>query len=227
MRNKSVNHCKNAVNALGQIGLIVGWGFKDSNFFLNFETGERIEVGKDLTGVTIISDEEGRKLYKERNYPQTIFDDTFYKKDCGIEIADRQKSYGMLHDTHLKLFFEESTNGFWTDDFSRAMANILSLVELTKDPDYHYIDEGNRGEGMKLMQKYMLGDGSSYEKWCNRMGMQGEIEVTDDEIIDGLVEALEIAKTDTRMRDTMTTGPMVQGVVEFAHFMEIAKNKKS
>ena len=63
------------------IGVIIHWGFKNSNQFMNYEKGI-IEPIKDLSEVQIISHDEFDKLYKERNIK---------------EGTKREQEYGKVH----------------------------------------------------------------------------------------------------------------------------------
>lgn len=122
VKEKLTHHVCGIMN--NQIGIVNYWAFKDSFLFLNYEAGEVQEVKKH-SDVKVISGEEFNALYDERNIK---------------EGNEREKQYGKVHETFLKVMSYGTTrkSGKWSNDFGRDVMFTKGEVELYKELCQHY-----------------------------------------------------------------------------------------
>lgn len=128
-------HGKFALNKRGELGRLQLWAWNNCYRFLNFETGKSSTcaisrfLSETPTGFTILSDEEWRKVYEEKNEPAHLFEkaNEHYTKFIGdkTQFTERQIRYGIIHDNLLHLMDKE-TNKLWSAEFCTAMAYIIS-----------------------------------------------------------------------------------------------------
>ncbi len=151
----------------GYIGVILYWKFKDLYLFVNHEKST-VEQVLDLSEVEVLKTDKYQKLYKERNK---------YEGD------DRERMYGALHESALKVFSTcvSSPEGLWTYDFCREVASFKGMMDfralLNQDGVFNKSDVDSSHK--KYLSKTMLGTGSTYEVLCGRMFKE---EVPEDEI---------------------------------------------
>lgn len=235
IRKKSKYHYKPVCNNIGQLGIIGGWSFNDSNYFLNCETGESIEVDKNLTGITIIDGKEWNDSFKKKNYPDDLFDNgpnhNWYRKTNSKKLGhtDRQKNYGIIHDIYLKHVMEEGTNGIWHSDFVRGVANIASFIALSEDTNLYEKFENNTLSGNErnvLIEKYLIGSESVYSQYCDKMSLLGDKpnKVSDEEIVQLFKTA--ITSRAVCVLKTIVDNPMFENTpLEFNYYFNIAKQQ--
>jgi hypothetical protein len=219
------------------LGVIQLWAWNNCYLFLNYDTGKPVKISiEDISKLKIISHEEERKLYKEKNYPDEVFDNHycsehheghFFKGNKEL-YSDRDRQYGLIHDKMLKLHFDHTTNKIWTVDFCRGVAYMIAsyyfqvkimekygtLVEAKKDPEFE-----------ELFRKYFMSkDGDDvYSKYCDKMGVCDKIaKLSEKEIIHYInkVKQLPVKLSKAIFKSSNKIG----GSKEFKYYFEKSNN---
>lgn len=184
-------HNKKAINNInGHIGLINNWGWKGSYVFVDVEDGTTTEM-KDLNDVRIIGDDEFYSLYDDRNY---------HVPKKGEVFTDRQKRYGKIHDFTLNAT-QKYSNGEYSDDFCREVAQIISTTAFYKailkeygTVDVEKIKEKDPSGLKEIFYSYQMCEDSCYSNMCDKMGLHGDSVMSESEIIGYLEDAREFSE---------------------------------
>jgi hypothetical protein len=161
------------------IGAIFYWKFKRKFIFQNYELGI-LEYFYEPNGVRVLSNEEYRKLYDERNVH---------------EGNERERTYGKVHETWLKVWTEGVTKtGKWVSNFCRELASMKGTIEFQKELKKHgiYKKDDITPEHKGIALKHLLSDGSTYSNYFKKIETE---EITEDEILDIVTEYYSMHKS--------------------------------
>ena len=177
------------LNSTGQLGLLQEWGWKKSHIFMNAETGVTIEARPE--DVTMIDKAVWDDVWKERNRPVEYFDpaNSLYNGKPGL--SERQIHYGVIHDTTLESCFFGGTNRFWTADFCRGLAQMVAMLEMSESlmaGGVSKLNDLSKEEKDVFIKRFLIGDNSVYEVWCNRSGLHNgkTCDITEEEIVEAI-----------------------------------------
>ncbi len=157
-----------------QIGFINYWQFKNGYIFLNFEKVE-VEPINDINQVTILSEDEYDKLYKERNIH---------------EGNEREKEYGKIHEGILNVFQDGTTEktGRWSFEFCQELAFTKANIDFLKEIDKDGFTGGLSDVGPEykdIFLKYHISPDCVYMDYCDKMMNE---EVSEEEILEIMSE---------------------------------------
>lgn len=159
------------------------WGWKGCYIFLDLEDN-KTHIIRDISKYNVLGEEEGRKIFNERNYT---------KPKNGEILDKRQLRYGKIHDNLLNIN-EVGTNGTYTNRYTRGVAFLISQYYFLKDLKKKYgenykvsLDKMAKDEKFKneMVNKYMFGNDSMYIEYCRKMDNN---EVTEDEVMAYLIK---------------------------------------
>lgn len=169
----------------GHLGVINNWGWKGIYLFLDVENGDIVKLGS-IDEVDLISKEEFKKLYDERNYRDPKEGETF---------NPRQKTYGKIHDFTLKSTMGDGcSSGEYSNQFCREMASIIATYLFYKEilEKYRSIEEAREDKDnfMEIFKKYHMSPECTYSEMCDKMGLHGDSpKVGEDQIMDYIENA--------------------------------------
>lgn len=197
-------HGKFALNKRGELGRLQLWAWNNCYRFLNFQTGKSTTCAlarfhESQTSFTILTDEEWRKIYAEKNEPAHLFEkvNEHYTKFIGDrnQFTERQIKYGLIHDNLLHLMNKE-TNKLWSAEFCAAMAFIISqyhfyceVIKIYGSIEKLKKDEEGRD---RLITKYLI-SGDMTDMFTVKSKAMGRLDceptITEEEIHKSILKA--------------------------------------
>ena len=177
------------------LGMLMLWAWNKSYIFLNFDNGRRtiLPIEGIEKKVKFLSKEEYDKIYRERNYPDEIFENhyeerhraNYFKGDKKL-YTKRQQQYGLIHDNIIK-HIDNMTNKLWTNDFCRAIAHMITnyhfYTMIIKDYGSEKEAQKDMGKFRELVYKYFMSSDDMYSEYCDKMSLNEPL-MSEEEIID-------------------------------------------